>query len=168
MPRTCSICSHERRSEIDQALIGGEAYRSIAKQYDASEAAMFRHKRGHLTEAMVRSKAAKEEVQSDKLFDKLKQLHQATLTILKNAEEGGDPRLALQAVGRAGKLLELEARLLGELDESTKVAVGVQIEHQPEPVWDLSDMTMEELEEMERLSLKATRRASGDSLEGPR
>jgi hypothetical protein len=33
----------------------------------------------------------------------------------------------LMAVGRIEKQLELEAKLLGQLDESTKVAVGVQI-----------------------------------------
>ena len=157
MGRTCTICRDERREEIDLALIAGDPYRTIAKTRRLSEAAMFRHKKNHLTQALVRSKKAQEVVQSDRLMDRLRQLHAETMGILREALDTDDNRLALQAVGRAAKLLELEARLLGELDESTKVLLGVKVER-PRSEYDLSRLDMGELETLELLLEKAMNR----------
>ena len=138
MSRTCTICRHTDRDAINKALVEGRPYRGIAVQFKTSEAAMYRHKRRHLSRALIQSKTAKEEVQADRVFDRLKQLHEETRGILRTALEAGDGRLALQAVARVEKQLELEARLLGELDESTKVAVGVKVEQPRHELYDLS------------------------------
>ena len=80
--------------------------------------------------------------------------------ILREAQEADDPRLALQAVGRAAKLLELEARLLGELDESTKIALGVNVQQSQNELYDLKRLDMAELEVLEGLLEKASKEPS--------
>jgi len=54
MPRTCSVCSSVRRTEIDLALIRGkESNRRIATQYGVSEATIRRHRHHILTRKAV-------------------------------------------------------------------------------------------------------------------
>jgi len=48
MPRTCIVCNHANRSEIDQLLVKGDSYRNIAKQFSNGESAVFRHNADHL------------------------------------------------------------------------------------------------------------------------
>ena len=49
----------------------------------------------------------------------------------------------------AEKQLDLEARLLGELSESTRIAVGVTVEAPQKYPYDLSLLSGEELEQLE-------------------
>lgn len=44
MPRTCSICSHVNRNEIETMLSSGKPFRNVAEQYQVSASAIFRHK----------------------------------------------------------------------------------------------------------------------------
>jgi hypothetical protein len=52
MPRTCTVCNHPKAPEITEALLGGEAYRSIARRFGASESAMYRTPTGALAGAL--------------------------------------------------------------------------------------------------------------------
>ena len=71
MPRKCSICEHPRRSEIDAALLGSETLTEIAKRFEISRAALFRHKDNHLeetvTEAVVEVVNASPEIREQEL-----------------------------------------------------------------------------------------------------
>jgi len=48
--RSCTVCSHENINEINKLLLSNEAYRSVAKQFNISESAVFRHKKNCLVE----------------------------------------------------------------------------------------------------------------------
>src|SRR5690242_17043730 len=48
MSRTCSICSHQNRPEIEGALLAGESFRGVSKRFGTSPTALFRHKTDHL------------------------------------------------------------------------------------------------------------------------
>jgi len=128
MPNICTVCRHPRRSEIDKELVAGEPLRVLAKRTGTSVGALFRHRRDHIPAALAKAKDASEKVEARTLFERLHTLSHETRTILREARESGNHGLALNAIGRAEKQLELEARLLGELNESVKVAVGVNIE----------------------------------------
>jgi predicted Zn-ribbon and HTH transcriptional regulator len=129
MPQVCTICRHASRDEIDQALIAGESFRNIAKRYGTSATALFRHRSRDLPTALVKAKDASETVRADTLLERLKTLNTETLTIFREARAAGtrDNELALKAIARVERQLEFEARLLGELDESAKIAVGVSV-----------------------------------------
>ncbi len=123
MPRVCSICVHPEREEINAALLAGQPYRSIAKRYEASESAVYRHKLEHLPVHLVKAQDAAEVAHADNLLEQVKSLQARALTILDKAEASGDLRTALSAIREARGNLELLAKLLGELQQEGTVNV---------------------------------------------
>jgi len=127
MPRTCTVCTHEQRDAIDRALVAGEAFRHIAARFGTSTAALVRHKTDHIPAHLAKAEEAKSAAQADSLLDRLLTLSKETAAILTEARTGKekDNRLALLAIARAEKQLELQAKLLGELKEGATVNVLV-------------------------------------------
>ena len=69
MPQTCTICRHERRNEIDQALLDCESLRNIARRTGTSTTALHRHKTQHIPRSLVLAKETVEELQAGTLFE---------------------------------------------------------------------------------------------------
>jgi len=101
MGRSCTICSHSDRLEINAALMAGEPYRNVAKRYEASEQAMYRHKVEHVATAVAKATKAREVAQADDLLAQLKGLRNKAVAILLKAEHAGDLRTALLAIREA-------------------------------------------------------------------
>ena len=59
------------------------------------------------------------------LLDQLVALHREAMAVLDQAKQKADGRLALHAVREAARVLELQARLLGELRDRAAVEVNV-------------------------------------------
>ena len=129
MPRVCTVCTHLERENIDAALLSGESYRHIAARFDTSTSSLQRHK-DHIPQHLAKATDAAEVVQADGLLDRLQSLNTETMQILREARSSRHPdnELALKAISRAEKQLELQARLLGELNEGTTVNVLVNPE----------------------------------------
>ena len=53
MPRTCTVCVHPQRAAIDEALVAGQPYRSVAEHFGASAPAVLRHKESHIRDLLV-------------------------------------------------------------------------------------------------------------------
>jgi len=126
MPRPCSVCVHPEREAINESLVAGQALRNIAERFGSvSVTALHRHRRDHLPETMVRAAEAAEVIEAGSLLDRLKTLNTETAAILREARTASPKNndLALRAIARAEKQLELEARLLGELNEGAVVNV---------------------------------------------
>ncbi|HEY8692237.1 MAG TPA: hypothetical protein VIR57_05785 [Chloroflexota bacterium] len=115
MPRTCSVCAHNQRAEIDRALIAGGSFRNIAEQFGTSATALFRHKAEHLPATLVAAQQAQEAAHGDDLLQQVRDLQQRTYGILASAEASGDGRTALLAVRECRGLLELLARILSSM-----------------------------------------------------
>src|ERR1019366_2297639 len=135
MPRTCTICRHPNRNQIDMALVQNGPLRAISDQWSVSKTALLRHRNKCLPTHLLKAKAlsdvksatslAKEvqqreesEIQSaTSLVAELRELAKKTGAVLSRAmsEKNGD--LALKAIARLERQLELKARLLGELEE---------------------------------------------------
>ena len=56
--------------------MAGGAYRSIAKQFGASESAVYRHLQDHLPKALVQAQAAEEVAQADRVMEELQRCFQ--------------------------------------------------------------------------------------------
>ena len=125
MPRRCSICDLPQRQQIDEALLAGEAYRSIAQQFAASPDAVYRHKQGHLPRHLCQAKAAHDMSQADVLLGKIRTLEEDARRIQATAEQTGDLRTALQGVRELVRMVELQGKLLGELQDGAHVNVLV-------------------------------------------
>jgi hypothetical protein len=116
MPRVCTVCTHGQRMAIDQALVAGDAYRGIAQRFAASADAVLRHK-GHLPSAMVQAQAAQEVARADGLLGQLATLQADARRIGGKAETAGDLRTALAGIRELVRIVELTAKMIGELDE---------------------------------------------------
>ena len=121
----CSICIHPAREAIDLALVAGESGKKIAAKYrDISDDSLTRHRAAHLPRELAKAKEA-EVVRADSLLDRLLALNRETAAILREARAAKDNELALKAIARAEKQIELEGRLIGELSEGQTINILV-------------------------------------------
>ena len=56
MPRRCTVCDHPEKHRIDETLVTGAPYRSVAKRFGVSESAVYRHKSEHLPAHLLKAK----------------------------------------------------------------------------------------------------------------
>jgi transposase-like protein len=122
------VCDHPEKHSIDETLVTGAPYRSVAKRFGLSESAVYRHKAEHLPAHLLKAKEAQEVARADDLLDQVRHLHAHALDILERAENAGDLRTALAAISQARGNLELLGKLAGELTESPSVNITVSAE----------------------------------------
>jgi hypothetical protein len=127
MPRTCSICKHKQLEEINQAIVAGQSLRNISQQFSVNYSAVNRHKKNCLPASLVKSKKAEEVAHADDLIGQLITLNRETMLIFGIAKKSKDFELALKAISRAEKQLELQAKLLGELQQEGTIKVQVLV-----------------------------------------
>ena len=127
MPRTCAICHHAQRREIDEALLASESLRNVAKRTGTSFTALHRHKKSHIPRKLAKAKEVQEIVESDSLLERLRQLNHETQDVLRAARDEGNHDLRLKAINRVEKQLELEGKLLGELNDGASAQINVQV-----------------------------------------
>lgn len=136
MGRPCTVCQHEELQEIDKTLVTGTTHRIVAEQFRLSPSAVYRHKRNHLPRRLQRAfeagetrkavelvqhrveEQAREVGQALDVVQQLKAINAACLEILQRARTDGEHALSLKAVDRIHRQIELQARLLGELQET--------------------------------------------------
>ena len=130
MPRQCSVCAHASLHAINTALVAGGTLRDIARQFGLSKDAVARHQADHLPVALVAAVGAEETRQALDVLQQLKTINAAALTVLRDARAAGDGDLALKAIDRIQRQVELQAKLLGDLDERPVVNILLSPEWQ--------------------------------------
>lgn len=123
MPRVCTVCTHPDRPAIDQALVNGKGVRETAALFRVSEDAVGRHKETHLPSTLVKAAVAAEVARADDLLGQLAALRQDARRIGTKAEDIGDLKTALAGVRELVRIVELTAKLIGELDERPQVTL---------------------------------------------
>lgn len=111
-------------------MVAGEPNRRIAAQRAVSEQAVRRHKADHLPEHLAKAHEVEEVADAGTLLSRLRGLNQETAEILKEARKEGskDNELALKAIARVEKQIELEGRLLDVLKDRPQVNILVSAE----------------------------------------
>lgn len=126
MVQVCTVCTHPDKAQIDKALISGESCPKIAARYSTlGRMALQRHKDNHLPAAL---RVAAEQENPGHAIDVVKQLkaiNQASLQVLQEARAMRDHDIQLKAIDRLHKQIELQAKLLGELDDRSQVNILV-------------------------------------------
>ena len=123
MPRHCSVCAHAERAAIDLALVEGDALRDVARRFGLSKDAAARHKADHLPATLTDAANADEAVRGETLLEKVRALEAQARNIAARANKAGDLRTALTAVRDLTRLVELQARLAGDLIDAPTVSV---------------------------------------------
>src|SRR5260370_6390831 len=116
MPRTCTVCPHPHRDEIDRRLLEGAALRNIAKQFSLSSASLFRHNK-HISKTLSNARQEAEIVRADGLMEHLNHLTAEAAGLKQKAEQAKDYRTALAGVREMSRLVELTVRLAVEMQE---------------------------------------------------
>jgi hypothetical protein len=129
MPRTCSVCNHIRRDEIDNALLAGEALRDIAGRVSIPKSALHRHKL-HLSATLVKAKESEQVARADGLLDQLIELTNEARRLKQKAEAKRDYRTALTAVRELVRIVEMIARINGELKDSQINVINMKLDEQ--------------------------------------
>lgn len=128
MGRTCTVCSHRDVDEINRLLLSGTSFRDIAGQFDLSKTALARHKESHIPEVLSKSNDLKEIVDADVLFGRVEEEAGFVREMRDAAKDEGDIELALKAVDRALKCIELYAKVKGIIQDQPQVNITLNAE----------------------------------------
>ena len=102
-------------------LVNFTPFRTIADHFGLSHQAIMRHHDDHLPAALAKAQEQEDVRRAIDHVAQLKAINSATLGILRDARQVGDHDLALRAIDRVQRQIELQAKLIGELDDRPQV-----------------------------------------------
>jgi len=134
MPKAgqCSICLHRKAGAINKAIVSGEMpLLKIAKTFRIPYQSLYNHRRKHLPAELVRRKEQTLEDAAQVLVNELEQLREKTGQVLTRAlsKNNYDGDLALRAIARRERQLELKARLLGQLEDRDRGPQHIEVHY---------------------------------------
>ncbi len=125
MPR-CTACDAPDRAALDRSLaIGAEAVSTLARRHKLSRQAILRHRDAHLPLALTEAVALATEDRGGALIAEIDGLKDRVSGLLNRAEQKGDLRGAVTAIREGARLLELIAKLRGDLTPPPAVTISV-------------------------------------------
>ena len=101
MPPGCSICKHDRRQEIEDAVLRGHSHRAIALQFTLSRGGISRHMK-HVSEAVNHAREVIEIEQGKSILAQLWELVSQARYLGARAERLGDYRISTRSAKRHG------------------------------------------------------------------
>ena len=124
MTRTCTICSHPECASIEAAIVAGTSYRDISCQFGVGRMSVERH-REHIAQAIQNSSVAQESARAFDVVKQLREINDVARTIMQSALADKKDGMALFAIDRIQKQLELQAKLLGDLNDAPQLNVYI-------------------------------------------
>lgn len=115
--------AHRKREEIEAAIARGVPVRAIGDEYGLAKSSVQRHKE-RMVARMAGAPSAKDTTAED-LLEQLRGLQGEAEGILARAKRDGNHRDALGAIKESRSLIELLAKLVGELQTGTTVNITV-------------------------------------------
>jgi hypothetical protein len=128
MTRLCTVCTHKDVEEINKLLLCSGSYRDIARQFGLSKDSLARHKEGHIPELLSKSNDIKEIASADSLLTKLDEEANFVREMRVLAAAEGDIELALKAVDRALKCIDLYAKVSGLIQDQPTINLNLNAE----------------------------------------
>jgi hypothetical protein len=138
--RKCSICTHPKRNEIDKSLAAdGAILRAISQQFHVSKDSLRRHMdNGHIAEKIAKATHLQEIHEADSLLTQMQRVKDETWVIhkesrerVKKVKDGTEPNpdndLALKALARLEKQIEIESKILGVNPDPPQNPVNVNL-----------------------------------------
>jgi hypothetical protein len=126
------VCTSGARDAIDAAIVSGVPIRRIAPRYGVGETAIRRHRRAHLSPAIVAAQDAAAEERGQTLAERLEGLYRRAERILDAAESGQRGTLGLGAIRELRGIAELLGRLSGELRADAPTVQVLNLQASPE------------------------------------
>lgn len=123
MPQICKCCSHEDLDMIDAALLRGIGKRRIASQFGMSDKSVGRHEKNHLILQLAKAQEAGEMTDGDMLLEKIACLECDAQNIKKEYLDEKDKKGALTAIREIARLIELLAKIRGQIKETQPINI---------------------------------------------
>src|ERR1700741_3140811 len=120
--KACKACQHERKMEIDRALLSGEAARQVASRYGLSATGLQRHQK-HIALSLVKAREAVEIGQASNVLSFVRGVVAKAHQFTDLAEQKGDLRTAMTGLRELTRMAELLAKLTGEIDQRSETNV---------------------------------------------
>jgi hypothetical protein len=130
MPRSCTVCAHEKRYEIEERLATRQGtYRGIARTYGVSEDAVSRHvSGGHISQLIALAADAERAARADSLLDRIEGLQSRTEEALTKSEEGENLFATFRGISEMRRNLELIGEVTKELNRSPTLNLHLNAE----------------------------------------
>lgn len=119
----CKVCAHPERPQIDAAIASGMNNSVAAEKWGLSKDGVRRHRASHLSLALMAVTAQRETGGAVKAIDRAEALYSKAEGLLEAAQSEGKASLSLAAIRELRGIVELLAKLTGELDERPTVQV---------------------------------------------
>jgi len=101
----------------------------LADQFGVSKTALIRHKSKHIPERLARATEAAEVAQANTILADVCKLQERAQSILDTAENDGDLKTSLAAIRELRNIIELLAKLSGELETRSTVDIYLTTEY---------------------------------------
>jgi hypothetical protein len=128
---SCTVCSHPQHIGIDQAYIAGATVRELANRFLRSKTTIHKHVTQHIPAAAqkaIEAADARDVQAGDCILGELRDLRDEAKRLQAKAEKKNDVRTAIAAIRELVRLVELKARILGELRDREISVTNVQID----------------------------------------
>ncbi|HQR44593.1 MAG TPA: hypothetical protein PLB02_04110 [Thermoanaerobaculia bacterium] len=97
--RPCSACADPRRPELDASIVAGASFRAIARRFPPLCRDAIRRHRPHVAATIVRTEEARRDSEAASLWVQILALEENVQRLRQKAEDVGDLRAALAAIG---------------------------------------------------------------------
>jgi hypothetical protein len=125
----CSICNHRERDAIDRAIFAGKSQHQLAKIFNVGRHSILRHSK-HLPAIVAKSNEATLLAHSDDLVGQIANLEEDAKNVQQKAGESGDHRVVLAAIRERTRLLELRAKIVGEIRPSQVNILNLNVDEE--------------------------------------
>jgi len=134
MGRTCTVCGHKDVEEINKQLLSGPPLRTIAAQFNLTKTSLIRHRESHIPDLLLKSNDIQNITSADALLARLEEEAGFVRDMREAASAEGDIELALKAVDRALKCVDLYAKIRGLIQTQPQVNLQ-QVNIYDNPEW---------------------------------
>ena len=127
MGQTCRVCQSDRTREIDELLVSGTPTRNIAKLFRIGASSVYRHKMTCLPKSLVKAAEARTVGDANTVVTQVQALLTRAWKLCDIAEHAKDYKGAISGVRAVQSILELLAKLSGELQTNPTVTTNVVV-----------------------------------------
>ena len=107
MAQTCTICRHSQLDEIHDWIIRQVPFRNIGKHFNVGWQSVRKHKLNCMPKLLAQASVERQLVQAENAGDLIGKWYREISGLYDQAKEQQDIRLALYAIDRALKCIEL-------------------------------------------------------------
>ncbi len=98
MGQKCTVCSHEKRKDIEKLIVSGQSNRNIGKRYNLGHVSVRNHKMHHLSRQLLKNEETRNLLHGRNLLENIQTLISKTENILDDVENKKLPFVKLSAI----------------------------------------------------------------------